>query len=262
MRLSALAVTLLALAWAITPSGPTPPLYDGLGFPDQPYRYVDAPAGYQHTPAPGPAAQDVPIRTGGSSTYDAVSAELGPQAEVFLNQESVRPPAGATVAHVRAAPVAASSQPSDGEVWGNVYRLSVATDTGPATVAPGGRLDSIRLRAPTGPPPTARIEFRDRSGWHRLTTSKIGNDIYSAPLAGVGDYAVIAPPGQGTVPHQTPAPPTGPSSAATGASGGEAATPTTSPTYTRPLLVILGAALLALIAVVAAIRFGRGRSSG
>ena len=273
MRLLALALALLTLAWTVTPAGRTPPLYDGLGFPDQPYRYVAAPAGYRHTPAPGPAAQDVPIRAGGSSTWDAASAELGPQVEVFLNQQSVHVPAGSTVAHLRATPIATGSQPADGEVWGNVYRLSVTTNAGPATVAPGGRLDSIRLRAPTGPPPTARIEFRDRSGWHHLVTSKIGNDVYAAPLAGVGDYAVIAPPGQATVPEQTVPEQTVPQqtvpqqtvpqqTGTASSSAGEATTPTTSPSYARPVLVILGVALLALVAVIGAVRFGRGRGSG
>jgi hypothetical protein len=255
-RLLTLALAVLALAWTVTPTGRTPPLYDGLGFPDQPYRYVTVPAGYRHTPAPGTAAQDIPVRAGASNTFDAVSAELGPQVEVFLNQESLRAPAGSTVAHLRATPVAASAQPSDGEVWGNVYRLSAVTNIGPARIAAGGRLDSIRLRAPTGPPPVARIEFRDAAGWHRLATSKIGNDIYSAPLGGVGDYAVIAPKGQARVPQQTTSAPASGASASPAA--GDASTPSAS--YARPVLVIFALALLTLVGVIATIRFGRGRS--
>lgn len=255
-RLLALAVAVLAMAWAFTPTGRTPPLYDGLGFPDQPYRYVTAPVGYRSTPPPGAAAQDVPVRAGASNTYDALSAELGPQVEVFLNQESLRAPAGSTVAHLRATPVATSTQPADGEVWGNVYRLSATTNVGAATIVAGGRLDSIRLRAPTGPPPTARIGFRDASGWHRLVTSKIGNDIYSAPLGGVGDYAVIAPKGQARVPQQTTS---APASAATSVDeADDASAPSAS--YARPLLVILALALLALVGVIAAVRLGRGRT--
>jgi hypothetical protein len=254
-RLVTLAIALLALAWTFTPTGHTPPLYDGLGFPDQPYRYVVAPAGYRHTAAPGAAAEHVPITASGSSTYDAASSEIGPQVEVFLNQESLRAPAGSTVAHLRATPVAAGTQPSDGEVWGNVYRLSARTNVGPATVVAGGRLDSIRLRAPTGPPPTARIEFRNSSGWHRLTTSKIGNDIYSAPLAGVGDYAVIAPPGQARVPNQST---TAPSAGASTATDGAADPSAPSSAYARPLLVILALALLVLIAVIVVVRRSRG----
>ena len=262
-RLLALAVAALALAWTFTPVMRTPPLYDGLGFPDEPYRYVTAPAGYRHTSPPSTAAQDVPIRAGGSTTYDAVSAELGPQVEVFLNQESLRAPAGSTVAHLRATPVTPTTQPSDGEVWGNVYRLSANTNVGAAAIVAGGRLDSIRLRAPTGPPPTGQIEFRDASGWHRLTTSKIGNDIYAAPLGGVGDYAVIAPKGQAQVPQQTTTAAGSGASTSAGAAGAStsaAAAPTPSPSYTRPLLVILALALLALVGVIAAVRLGRSRA--
>ena len=88
--------------------------------------------------------------------------------------------------------------------------------------------------------------------------------MYAAPLAGVGDYAVIAPPGQARVPEQTVPQQTAPQQTGTASSpaGGAATTPTTSPSYARPVLVILGVALLALVAVIGAVRFGRGRGSG
>ena len=262
-RLLAIAVTALALAWAFAPIGRTPPLYDGLGFPDQPYRFVQAPAGYQHTPAPSAASYDIAIKSGGSSTYDVASTELGPQVEVFVNQTSLELPAGSTVARIRATPIATTTQPSDGEVWGNVYRLTDDTDRGTGRIHAGGQLDSIRLRAPTGPPPVPAIEFNDGSGWRRLSTTKIGNDIYSAPLAGVGDYAVIAPPGQARVSTR----------AVVHGRGGFRGCPwRTSPAHGRlghqgcvsavgqlrpPLLTILAVALLALVAVIAYVRFGR-----
>ena len=276
-RLLALALTALALAWVFTPTGRTPPLYDGLGFPDQPYRFVQAPAGYQHTPAPSAAAYAIAIKPGGSSTYDVASGELGPQVEVFVNQSSLELPAAATVARVRATPIATTTQPADGEVWGNVYRLTDDTDRGTGRIRAGGQLDSIRLRAPTGPPPVPTIEFDPGSGWRRLATTKIGNDIYSAPLAGVGSYAVIAPPGQARVSN---APASGTSANATAGNGSSAAgsgpnpsaTGTLPPigsdtkdasapssTFARPLLTILAVGLLALVASIALIRFTRRR---
>ena len=263
IRLLALAFAVLAVAWALTPVGRTPPLYDGLGFPDQPYRFVQAPAGYEQTTAPSAASYDIAIKSGGSSTYDVASTELGPQVEVFVNQASLELPAGATVAKVRATPIATTTQPSDGEVWGNVYHLTDDTDRGTGRIRAGGELDSIRLRAPTGPPPVPAIEFNDGSRWRRLSTTKIGNDIYSAPLAGVGDYAVIAPPGQArvsTAPSATGAAGSGTSTATSGAppvgsDTKDASAP--SATFAEPLLTILAVALLALVAVIAYVRFGR-----
>ena len=264
-RLLALAAALLAMAWVLGPAGRTPPLYDGLGFPDQPYRYVSVPAGYSQGQGPSTASATVEVSSGDSSTYDVSSSELGPQVEVFVNAKDLHLPPGSTLAHVRATPVATATQPSDGEVWGNVYRLSVSTDTGPGTIRAGGALDSIRMRAPTGPPPVAGIEFDNGSGWRRLTASKIGNDIYSAPLAGVGEYAVVSPEGQAKVPNDTS---TGSSAASGSTSPGSSQAPIGSDTkdasgpssaYARPLLVIVALALLVLVVVIGMIRFARHR---
>ena len=42
------AAALLGLGWLLTPRT-APPLYDGVGFPDEPYRFVVAPAGAPKT---------------------------------------------------------------------------------------------------------------------------------------------------------------------------------------------------------------------
>lgn len=266
-RLLALAATLLALAWVLSPAGRTPPLYDGLGFPDQPYRYVTVPPGYSQTNGPSTASSSVKVSSGDSSTYDLSSSELGPQVEVFVNAKDLTLTPRSTVAHLRAAPVTTTSQPDDAEVWGNVYRVSVSTDTGAGTIRAGGALDSIRMRAPTGPPPVAGIEFNDGSGWRRLTTSKIGNDIYSAPLAGVGEYAVVSPKGQAKVPNDSSAgSSTGPGSTASpggsqapiGSDTKDASGPSSA--YARPLLVIVALALLVLVVLIAVIRLSRRRA--
>jgi hypothetical protein len=40
------------------------------------------------------------------------------------------------------------------------------------------------------------MEYTDGTGWRRLQLTTIGNDIYSAVIAGVGDYALATLPGQ------------------------------------------------------------------
>lgn len=253
LGLVVVALALLAAAWLVAAPAGGPPLYDGLGFPDQPYRFLDPPAGYRHTPAPSAASVDGFI--GAGTTLDASSAELGPQVEVFVNESSLTGPASTTAVHVRAAPVRAVRVPADGTVWGNAYHLSAASAAGAVTIRAGGPLDSIRLRAPTGPPPLAVIEFDDGSGWRRLATSRIGSEIYAAPLAGAGAYAVVAPPGQARVsggPTPSGASSESAASEAPAEAGGAASRP-------GPVLVILGGGLLVLLAAAVLVRLRRAR---
>ena len=252
-RLVLVALVSLAAAWQLaTPPG-GPPLYDGLGFPDEPYRFVQPPAGYRSTPAPTAATVDARAGHGADATLDAVSGELGPQVEIFISESSVISPANALVAHLRAAPAAVTHKPNDGTIWGNAYHLSAQADTGPAHIRPGGEFDSIRLRAPTAPPPLGVVEVDDGSGWRRLKTTRIGSEIYAAPLAGVGVYAVVAPPGQARV--------SGAPTAGASAAGASAATPETSTSSnadrTGPLLVILAAGIAVLGALAVLIRLRR-----
>jgi hypothetical protein len=150
---------------------------------------VVAPAGAPATRPPTSATADAHIVSGTSQLAYAVSDEQGPQVQFIIANGGITAPPGATVVHVRADPTAPSDQPTNATIWGNVYRLTAMSDRGTAQIRPSSTT-SIVLRAPVGPSPQPVLEYRDATGWRRLPATRVGNDIYSTPIAGVGDYAV------------------------------------------------------------------------
>lgn len=202
-RLVATALALLALAWLVNPAR-TAPLYDGLGFPDEPYRFVAPPSGYRTTAAPSAAAMTTALAGKSASIFDIASLEVGPQVELFIKGSTI----AATAASSPAAPVTISATavrspkaPTDGAVWGNVYRVSARAAGRAVHLNAAAGTNSIRLRTPTAPPPTATLAYFDGSTsagatWRPLKTERIGNDIWAAPLLGTGYYAALAPADQ------------------------------------------------------------------
>jgi hypothetical protein len=248
--LAALCLVLLALAWLVTPLNATPPLYDGLGFPDEPYRYVTPPPGYPHTLPPDPGEDDqIVVKGVPPQLLLPVSDENGPQVQAGIPAAQLSIPAGTTQLVAKATPMALTgSHPLDGVVWGNVYRIVVTSDRGPvaATGRPTG--DSVvDLRAPTAQQPPPVIEYRPApaAAWRDLHTTRIGNDIYQAPLPGLGDYVLVRPTrSRGGTATASGAAPTG---GGHGGSGGV-------------LPWALGGAFAALCAAIGAVRLRRARS--
>jgi hypothetical protein len=234
------AVALLAVAWLATPRWSTPPLYDGIAFPDEPYRYVAPPPGAPATPPAGSAVADARFFNGTSQPTYGGSNEQGPQVQIVVDEADVTAPSGATVVHLRTEPAAPTNQPPDARIWGNVYRLTATSDTGPAQIhTSGNSTTAVILRAPVGPTPQPVMEYTDGTSWHRLPLTRVGNDIYSSPIAGVGDYALATLPGQ-------PQP-----------------VPGTARPSSRGIdrwVLIPGIALLVLLAAIAAIRWTRTTS--
>lgn len=181
---------MFGVVWLASPPA-TPPLYDGLGIPDEPYRYVSPPAGYRHTAAPTGSLFTYPI-TGSNAMVALVSKEQGPQVQIVIAESALKAPSGATTMTLRVTPLAPTNQPPDGTIRSNVYRFTAETDHGQAT-ADSDPNNLVVLRAPTAPPPAWVIEYDSGSGWQRLNTSRTGNDVYQAPLAGIGNYAIVEP---------------------------------------------------------------------
>lgn len=184
------ALLLVAVGWLVTPHAVT--VYDGVGQPDEPYRYVSAPPGGPVTAKPtgGQAALSV---VDGVSADDVsiVSAESGPQASVSVPRGELAAPAGTIF--VKLTPEAPSDQPVDGQINGNVYRLSITDAAGPVTFAAQASDATIYLRATTAAQPGPVMEHRSGPGqtWRPVTTSRAGNDIYAAGLPGAGEYALV-----------------------------------------------------------------------
>src|SRR5881409_3272013 len=104
-RWGAVAV-LLGLGALLSPAAV--PLYDGVGFPDEPYRFVP-PRGDN----PAATTATVSLRVSGgvnSGGLLANSAELGPQVSVYAPPRAFQAPAGSTAPiRLTATPVAVTS---------------------------------------------------------------------------------------------------------------------------------------------------------
>jgi hypothetical protein len=174
-----LATTALLLTLAWRPPA-APPLYDGLGFPDEAYRWVSPPVGAAAT---GPATTlraQLPL-----SAADPVmgyTAEQGPQLAVQLRPGDVVAPAGATTVTIVGAPKAVPPVPPDGTLVSNLYQWTVTADKpGAVTVAENSKA-VVNLRADIATTQTVVLEAWDGKQWHQLGTNQAGADIYAAYL--------------------------------------------------------------------------------
>jgi hypothetical protein len=189
------ALVALVAGWVVSPA--KVPLYDGVGFPDEPYRFVSPPAGYQHTPPPGSGQGTSPVSSGlNLQALYAQSPEQGPQVVVALAPGVLHTAGSATTMTVRAAPVAPDRNPPGGFIDGNVYRVTATTNTSGAvtyTAATGGASESgLTLRATSARQPGPIMIYRTTASapWRRLRTARVGNDIYRSAFAGTGEYAL------------------------------------------------------------------------
>jgi hypothetical protein len=172
------------------------PLYDGIGFPDEPYRYVSPPQGAPKTTAATGAQHTFTARNGTNPDYSSfASAEQGPQVSVYIQNGVLNSERYVANFTVRADPRKPDVRTQKGSVAGNVYHLSADTDTGKPVsydteLQPRGYID---LRLPQGYSFGGTIFYRQspQAKWQALTTRRVGNDIYEAPLVGLGDYGLV-----------------------------------------------------------------------
>jgi hypothetical protein len=181
----------LLLAWLAAPAAP--PIYDGVGQPDESYRYVSPPADAKPTKAPGWVAVRMPVSDGTTDGFNGSSTEQGPQVSVFVPTGTLIAPRDAHTLLLRADPRAPDAPADGGKVDGNVYRLTVTADVGTPTIAKSQDTIQIILRATSGKQPGPTMEYRAAGAqkWTRLKTARWGNDVYAAPVKGFGDYALV-----------------------------------------------------------------------
>jgi len=194
LSLTGLTVLILSLI-----GGKAVPIYDGVGFPDEPYRYVKPPASQKiKTAAPTIAlAQISPddINNNINGVY-VTSQESGPQIAINLSQNSLIFPSQTKTIEIKAVPLAPSIEPGDGTIAGNVYRLSITSDAGSVklSASSSSNYKFVDLRLPQGFPSDPIVEFRTIDGsWQRQETSQVGNDIYETQISDLGDYALVIP---------------------------------------------------------------------
>jgi hypothetical protein len=230
----------LLTAWLVAPAAV--PIYDGIGNPDEPYRYVSPPADAKTSKTPTVARATVSVRNGQSGAQFANSGETAPQISVYLPAGALRVPAGATSITVTATPKAPGPPaPAGGAVIGNVYALQITAGSAPVTiVGTGNQEPTVQMRspgAPAGGQPNPVFEQRTGAGWKRLKTTRVGNDVYQTQVPATGDYALVQLTGTA-------------GAAASGSSG------------VRLIYLVPGIALLAVTLLVVAIRLRRTRSPG
>jgi hypothetical protein len=189
MFMWAFSALLVAVGWLLTPHAV--PVYDGIGSPDEPYRYVSTPPGATDAGKPAGGAQATLSVVGGVNAELASlrSDEVGPQVWLYVPVGVLAAP-GRKVT-VKVVPEAPTLPPADGPIDGNVYRVSLTDPAGPVTL--NSSESTISLRAITAKQPGPVIEHRLGPGqkWRLLDTSRTGNDIYSGVLPGAGDYALV-----------------------------------------------------------------------
>jgi hypothetical protein len=185
-----LAVAAAGLLVVAIAGGVIVPLYDGVGFPDEPYRYLGKTP--LTTAQPQPVEQTVPSSTLASNTVMLQSTEFGPQVAVNFTAGAITLPAGASEVHLSAIPEAASGAPASGSIAGNLYQITLSSTPGSPRIK--NNLAGILLRLPQDAtfrlPPV--MEYRTADGqWKALNTVQTGADIYQAQFAGPGEYTLV-----------------------------------------------------------------------
>ena len=182
-------LALVIAGWLATPNAV--PIYDGVGTPDEPYRYANA------SPAARPetVTRQVPTLPGATqvAAVRVQTSEQGPQLLLDLpagQLTGITLPSNVTVTVEAREPDGLLPR---GAFDGNAYRIL----TNPATRAVTNREGFVFLRAAVMTQPAPIIVHRAIPGgpWQELTTQRAGRDIVAANLAGLGDYAVARLPG-------------------------------------------------------------------
>jgi hypothetical protein len=184
----------LTAAALLQGGGATPPVYDGIIVPPEPYRWESPPPNLKagnKAPLPGDATMPVlngQVAGGGVQTADN-------QIVIYFGPGAFKASAGAASVKCTIEPDPKPPAPPAGvEVRGNVYRIGCVGQPGggPVTVVSTYHLT---MRFPPGA--FKEIQYNDGSGWRALPTLRApGGDPYASVNApGFGEYAATAPSG-------------------------------------------------------------------
>lgn len=179
---------MLGLAFVLTPH--VVPLYDGVGFPDEPYRYVTAQGG---RPAATTAEVSLPV-AGGVNTGGLIanSAERGPQVSLFAPPKAFATTGtGPVVVTVEPVPLAGPRPP--GRVDSNVYALTFTSPDGAVRLVPEAQQPALTMRAVSSAHTTSEFQYRPSAGiaWRMLPTRRVGEDIFNTPVPGAGEFVLV-----------------------------------------------------------------------
>lgn len=161
------------------------------GQPDEPYRYVSAPAGSPATKPPTSGRAVLHVYGGQTQMAYVNTGEIGPQLSLYI-------PPGALVAR-RATRVVVTVQalaparplPANGTIDSNVYRVAANADNGrPVTVR---HPLTVQLRSPAEEPAgTITAERRVGERWLSMPTVRVADGgLWQASVPSLGEWALV-----------------------------------------------------------------------
>lgn len=182
------ALLVLGVGWSIAPRSALP-LYDGIGFPDEPYRFVQRPAGAEETKPPTTAHGSAAVTGETTSTLVAASAETAPQISLYVPKGKLGVPAGTSKVSLTATPAPPLPTGHGQYLWSDVY--DVTPSPGSTEFKNNDQQATITLRAASAQRPQPNIAYYDGKRWQLLPTYAQGRDIYIAELNRFGQFAVV-----------------------------------------------------------------------
>jgi hypothetical protein len=186
----------LLAAWLFAPA--VVPLYDGVGFPDEPYRYVAPPAGTAATKAATGGSATARMSAGATvDTLTVLTGEQGPQFQLYIPVGFLTGPTTATTVTAIVTPTVPDTPLAGMTFDGNMYSATAKADaTGPLTVAysaaSAGLGGAVQLRTAIKDKGDPVVVYRPAKAdaWRPLATTPTGQDVYGTDLVGLGDYAL------------------------------------------------------------------------
>ena len=176
---------------AMVHSGGTPPVYDGIQLPAEPYNWVSPPPNLKNGNKPPQSGESTLPIANGQVAGGLVQTGDG-QVLVFLGLGGLAAPARAQRVRCTIQPLTSPPQaPSGVEIRGNVYRIECLAEPGgkPVRIVGPVRM-TLRLAGGT----TNNIRYFDGRSWHVLpTTFDSGGGPYAGTqLTAFGDFAATA----------------------------------------------------------------------
>jgi hypothetical protein len=185
------ALTLGVMAAAALQSGRTPPVYDGIQLPTEPYNWESPPPNLTNGNTPPRSGRSTFAIANGQLAAGSVSTDDN-QVVVYFVAGSLRASAGAQSVTCSIEPTANPPSPPSGvEIRGNVYRIDCVAAPAGATVTLVGTA-KMSLRLPPGT--TNEIRYFDGRSWHILPTTFAprGDPYAGTNVTGFGQYAATA----------------------------------------------------------------------
>ena len=168
---------------------------DPPAFIDEAYRWLVPPPGAGTTAEVTAARAAVDVTPDGIPQIRGFSAEQGPQFTFLIPAQGlVAPPGLATISVTARAVPPPTQEPPDGVLASNVYALEATVEPpGPVELAPGRRI-VINLRSDGSTGGALTLERFANGTWTRVTTSRVGTELYAAELSRFGSYALVRMP--------------------------------------------------------------------